>query len=125
VQDRIDWQQHDLGVSFPEGEFELVSACYLHSMGDMPRDRILRTAAAAVVPGGVLLVAGHAGWPAGEAVPHPGAHFPTPQEVLDALELPVGEWEVLRAEEFERGYVGLDGREGVRSDNVLTLRRRG
>ncbi|MFC4120854.1 bifunctional NAD(P)/FAD-dependent oxidoreductase/class I SAM-dependent methyltransferase [Nonomuraea zeae] len=125
VQDRIDWQRHDLGVSFPEGEFELVSACYLHSLGDMPRDRILRAAAAAVVPGGVLLVVGHAGWPAGAEVPHPGVHFPTPQEVLDALELPEGEWEVLRAEEFERTYVDPDGREGTRPDNVLKLRRRG
>lgn len=63
VADRIDWQWHDLGASFPEGEYDLVSAQFLHSMGDLPRERILRRAALAVAPGGVLLVVGHAGLP--------------------------------------------------------------
>ena len=48
----IDWQRHDLGSSWPEGEYDLVSAHFLHSPGDMPRESILRRAAAAVAPAG-------------------------------------------------------------------------
>ncbi|MFB4277996.1 MULTISPECIES: FAD-dependent oxidoreductase [unclassified Nonomuraea] len=123
VADRIDWQRHDLGVSFPEGSYDLVSACFLHSPGDMPREKILRTAASAVAPGGVLLVAGHAGWPSWEHDPMPGVHFPTPQEVFDSLEPAEGEWEVLRSEEHERAQNAPDGRPGTRTDNVLMIRR--
>ncbi|GAA2208842.1 NAD(P)/FAD-dependent oxidoreductase [Nonomuraea monospora] len=124
VGERVDWQRHDLGASFPEGVYDLVSACYLHSAGDMPREKILRRAAAAVAPGGVLLVAGHAGWPAWQQHEHSDVHFPTPREVLDSLEPGEGEWEVLRCEEFERTQKGPDGEPTTRTDNVLTIRRR-
>lgn len=66
VADRVEWRRHDLAVDFPAGRFDLVSAHFLHSPVEMPREAILRSAAAAVAPGGVLLVVGHAGWPAGE-----------------------------------------------------------
>ncbi|MBF8187042.1 FAD-dependent oxidoreductase [Nonomuraea sp. K274] len=123
VADRVDWQRRDLAASFPEGEFDLVSAQFLHSFVEMPREKILRAAAAAVAPGGVLLVAGHGGWASWEENPHPGVHFPTTQEVLDSLELPEGEWEVLRSEEYERTQNGPSGRPGTRTDNILKLRR--
>lgn len=124
VADRIDWQRHDLAVSFPAGTFDLVSAQFLHSPGDMPRERILRTAAAAVAPGGVLLIVGHAGLPSWEANPHPEVHLPTPAEVLESLELPDGEWEVLLSDEHERIQTRPDGQPGTRTDNALKLRRR-
>lgn len=121
---RIDWQRHDLAVSFPTGTFDLVSAQFLHSPGDMPRERILRSAAAAVAPGGVLLIVGHAGLPSWETNPHPEVHLPTPAEVLESLELPDGEWEVLLSDEHERIQTRPDGRPGTRTDNALKLRRR-
>ncbi|MFI7128171.1 FAD-dependent oxidoreductase [Nonomuraea sp. NPDC050153] len=123
VADRVDWQRHDLGVSFPEGVFDLVSACFLHSFADMPREEILRAAASAVAPGGVLLVVGHAGWPSEAHDPHPDVHFATPQEVLAALELPDGQWEVLLCEEYERAQHGPVPRSGTGRDNVLKVRR--
>ncbi|MGI5289854.1 FAD-dependent oxidoreductase [Nonomuraea polychroma] len=123
VADRIDWQRHDLDKSFPEGSYDLVSACYLHAPTDLPREKILRAAAAAVAPGGMLLVVGHAGWPSWEHNPPEGVHFPTPQEVLDSLEPAAGEWEVLRSEEFERTQNTPDGEPGARKDNVLKLRK--
>ncbi|MEV8535094.1 class I SAM-dependent methyltransferase [Streptomyces sp. NPDC051211] len=123
VADRVDLQRHDLGESFPAGEFDLISACYLHSHGDMPRERILRTAAAAVAPGGTLLVVGHGGWAPWEENPHPGIHFPTPAEVVAQLELPEGRWEVLRCEEHERTQTAPDGRPGMRTDNTVKVRR--
>ncbi|MFC9602628.1 class I SAM-dependent methyltransferase [Streptomyces niveus] len=124
VADRIDWQRHDLAVSFPAGAFDLVSAQFLHSPGDMPRERILRKAAAAVAPGGVLLIVGHAGLPSWEPNPHPEVHLPTPAEVLESLELPDGEWEVLLSDEHERIQTRPDGQPGTRTDNALKLRRR-
>ncbi|MFF5444721.1 class I SAM-dependent methyltransferase [Streptomyces sp. NPDC012888] len=122
VADRIAFERHDLGESFPAGEFDLVSACFLHSPGDMPRERILRTAAAAVARGGVLLVVGHGGAAPGTENPHPDLHFPTPEEVLADLELPEGGWEVLVCAEHAR--VGAEAaRPGPGFDNTLKLRR--
>ncbi|MEU1616811.1 class I SAM-dependent methyltransferase [Streptomyces sp. NPDC005722] len=119
----IDWQRHDLGETFPGGTYDLVSAQFLHSPHDMPRERILRAAAAAVAPGGVLLVVGHAGFPAWETDPHPEVHFPTPQEVLESLGLPEGEWEVVLTDEHERIQNDPDGRPTTRVDNTLEIRR--
>ena len=124
VADRIDWQRHDLGTSFPPGKFDLVSAHFLHSPGDLPREKILRTAAGAVAPGGVLLVVGHAGFPPWEDDPHPDMHLPTPQEVLEDLDLPDEEWEVLVCEEHERIQDDPSGRPMTRTDNTLKVRRR-
>ncbi|MFJ8975160.1 SAM-dependent methyltransferase [Streptomyces sp. NPDC102282] len=120
--DRIDWQWHDLGASFPEGEFDLVSAQFLHSMGDLPREEILRRAASAVAPGGVLLIVGHAGFPSWEH-DHPDIELPTTDEVLASLELPEGEWEVLLSAEHERVQNDPDGNPTTRTDNALKVRR--
>ncbi|MFB4290027.1 FAD-dependent oxidoreductase [Nonomuraea sp. ATR24] len=124
VADRVDWQRHDLGRSFPEGVYDLVSAHFLHSYAELPRERVLRRAAEAVAPGGVLLIVGHAGFPSWEENPHPDVHFPTPQEVLRSLELRDGAWQVELAEEHERVQTRPDGTPGTRTDNVLRLRRR-
>ncbi|MFB8114439.1 SAM-dependent methyltransferase [Streptomyces sp. NPDC055962] len=122
VEDRVDWQWHDLGASFPEGEFDLVSTQFLHSMGDLPRDEILRRAASAVAPGGVLLIVGHAGFPSWEH-DHPDVELPTTDEVLASLELPEGEWEVLLSAEHERIQNDPDGNPTTRTDNALKVRR--
>jgi SAM-dependent methyltransferase len=58
--DRIDFQQHDLALTFPSGAFELVSAQYLHSPIEFPRVHVLQEAASAVTPGGLLLIVDHA-----------------------------------------------------------------
>ncbi|MFJ8163298.1 SAM-dependent methyltransferase [Streptomyces sp. NPDC096136] len=122
VADRIAFERHDLGESFPAGEFDLVAACFLHSPGEMPRERILRTAAGAVAPGGVLLVAGHGGPAPGAEDPHPDLHFPTPEEVLAGLDLPGDGWEVLVCAEHERVGAEAD-RPGHGYDNTLKVRR--
>ncbi|PSK98930.1 methyltransferase family protein [Murinocardiopsis flavida] len=123
VADRVDWQRHDLGSTMPEGLFDLVSAQFLYSVGDVPREQILRRAAAAVAPGGVLLVVGHAGFPDWEHDHDPDTHFPTPHEVLASLELPDGQWEVLHTDEHERVQTGPDGQPSTRTDNTLKIRR--
>ncbi|MGW7439777.1 SAM-dependent methyltransferase [Streptomyces sp. NPDC054849] len=122
VSDRVSFARHDLTESFPDGEFDLVSACFLHNYGDFPRDVVLRTAAAAVAPGGTLLVVGHAGWAPWQE-DREEAHFPTPEEVLAQLEPVTAGWEVLRAEETERVQKQPDGTPGTRTDNVVRVRR--
>jgi SAM-dependent methyltransferase len=55
----VEFQHHDLSESFPQGSFDLVSAQFLHFWEDFDRDKILRRAADAVAPGGILLIEGH------------------------------------------------------------------
>jgi thioredoxin reductase/SAM-dependent methyltransferase len=119
---RIDWQRHDLAHSFPEGAFDLVSAQYFHSPVEFPRAQVLRRAAQAVAPGGLLLIVGHAGAPSWSN--HSGeTHFPTPEEVLAELALPSGEWRVERADLAVREATGPDGQTGTLTDSVVALTR--
>ena len=62
VADRTCFERHDLSWTFPTGEFDLVTALYLHSE-DFPRSAVLRRAALAVAPGGLLLIVAHASFP--------------------------------------------------------------
>lgn len=125
VADRIEWQRRDLAESFPDGAYDLVSAQFLHSWADLPRDAILRRAAAAVAPGGVLLIEGHL-----DHGPFPAAHghtdvtFPTPDEVVATLALGPPEWDLLLAEAHERAQRGPDGRPASRTDSTIKARRR-
>jgi len=50
VEARIDFQRHDLAQTFPAGAFDLVSAQYLQSPVEFPRDRVLHAAAQTVAP---------------------------------------------------------------------------
>lgn len=136
VAGRIDWQRHDLDLSFPTGAFDLVSAQFLHSPVELAREAILRSAAAAVAPGGVLLVADHAGLPPwaeeadGEADPEagseaaPAAALPTPDEVLAALDLDPDRWLVESLDENRaREVTDPDGRRHTHTDALLRVRR--
>lgn len=125
--DGIVWELHDLPVSFPEGRFDLVSAQFFHSPveADGERDKTLRLAAEAVAPGGTLLIVGHAGWPTWLTEPPHDVHFPTTAEVLTALALPEGEWTVELEDLVGRDFPGPEGQPGIRSDNLLRVRRTG
>jgi SAM-dependent methyltransferase len=84
----VDWIQADLAEYVPEPEaFDLVAVLYLHLRAPELRP-ILAAAAAAVAPGGVLLVVGHdSSNPAeGTGGPQDPAILFTPDEV--AAELP-------------------------------------
>jgi len=121
----IDWQQHDLRQSFPEGSFDLVSAFFFHSPVEIPREDVLRRAAAAVRPGGTLLIVGHGERPSW-APPHDGpeVHLPTPQQVLADLDLNLDEWEEPHLAEPQRDLVAPDGSPATIRDNVVRLVRR-
>ena len=122
--DDITWVAADLSDWVPPRSYDLVSACFLHSTVDLPREEILRRAAAAVAAGGTLLVVGHTGAPHWDAPEghhhHAPEELPTPDQVLESLELPDGEWEVLTNDLVERP----DARLGTTVDGILKLRRK-
>lgn len=121
---RIDFQQHELTTSFPDGPFDLVSAQFLHSTLEMDRPAILRRAAAALAPGGTLLIVDHAAAPPWASKLHQHHHeFPTADAVVAGLELDPAQWEQIRVDSAERTARGPDGEEAVLVDNVIVLRR--
>ncbi|HEX2284201.1 MAG TPA: class I SAM-dependent methyltransferase [Mycobacterium sp.] len=124
VLDRIDFQQHDLSESFPAGTFDLVSAQFLHSPVELDRPRLLRRAADAVAPGGLLVIVDHAGPPPWASKLDHHHEFPSAEEVIASLDLDAAEWERVRVETAERQATGPDGQSGMLSDNVIVLRRR-
>jgi SAM-dependent methyltransferase len=124
VADRITWCRHDLAETFPTGSYDLVTAHFLHSLGEFPRERILRTAAEHVAPGGALLVVGHAEAPPGSAAAHHDVTFPTAREVLAGLELPDDDWTVERCAADVHPHTAVDGTVTTRTDTVLRVRRR-
>jgi SAM-dependent methyltransferase len=122
----IDFQQHDLTQTFPDGGFDLVSAQFLHSPVPWDRERLLRRAAAAVAPSGTLFVVDHGEAPpwADELAKHTHT-FPSPREVLDGLKLDPAQWTTVRAEAVAREAIGPQGQPGHLLDNVIVLRRTG
>jgi len=124
VLDRIDFQHHDLSDSFPDGTFDLASAQFLHSTVRLERPQILRNAARAVAPGGLLVIVDHAAAPPfAKKIPHDHP-FPDPEEVLAELELPADEWDRVRVEAVDRDATDPDGQPFTWQDNVMVLRRK-
>jgi len=120
----IDFRRHDVTESFPEGVFDLVSAQFLHSTVPMDRAAVLRRAAAAVAPGGTLLVADHGAAPPWSKPDHRPHEFPSAAQVVESLNLDDTQWERVRVEAVDRDAVGPDGQQAVLTDNVIVLRRR-
>ncbi|MDO9377521.1 MAG: class I SAM-dependent methyltransferase [Nocardioidaceae bacterium] len=121
----IEWQQHDLGETFPSGTYDLVSAAFFHSPPEAVLDRttVLRRAADAVAPGGTLLIVGHASGPSWMG-PHPMFDLlPTTARLLDDLALDPQVWTVDLEDLVTTDHTGPEGQTGTRADNVLRVRR--
>jgi len=125
VLSRIDFQAHDLELTFPEGSFDLVSAQFFHTPLEMDRAAVLCRAAGAVAPGGTLLIVDH-----GEAPPwakfgghHHHHEFPSARDVLAGLALDPAEWEPVRVGPAKRDAVGPEGEHAHLVDNIIELRR--
>jgi SAM-dependent methyltransferase len=115
----IEWQQHDLAEwSPPPGSFDLVSAQFMH-LPEPERSRLFRSLAAAVAPGGTLLVVGHdiAGMDVGEHRGHMVVLMFTAEDVVAAID---GEGLTVEIAE-SRGRVGAapDGTAAAVRDVVV------
>lgn len=119
--DRIDFEQHDLSESFPEGTFDLISAQYLHTPVRLEREPVLRRAADRLVPGGTLLIVDHVTPPPWS--PHKDRPLPSGSEVLEALQLDEGRWRRLRVDTVDRSLTGPDGQVATVGDSVIVLQR--
>lgn len=123
VTDRVRTQRHDLDATFPQGRFDLISAQFLLSPVPFDRAAMFGRAAAALRPGGVLLIVDHASvapWSWAD----PDTVFPSPDELLADLSLDSELWEDMRAENRDRVSDGPGGQRATVSDTVLTLTRR-
>jgi cyclopropane fatty-acyl-phospholipid synthase-like methyltransferase len=123
VADRIDWVHKDLRQQPPaEAEYDLVSSQYMHLPGQERRDLFARLAAA-VAPGGTLLIVGH--HPSDLGTTAHRMHFPdmmfTSEEVAASLD-PTS-WDVLAADARPRTTVDPEGRDITIRDAVLVARR--
>lgn len=117
--DRITWQQQDLTEWAPQPEFDLVSAQFLHSPL-LPWRESVAMAAAAVAPGGTLLVVGHHphGLPSWSHH-HDSGMFFTPEQLAGALRLDREPWFVNVLTDRQRSVTGPDGESGTTLDTVL------
>jgi len=112
----LDWILADLRDYEPDpGAYDLALVLYLHVAED-ERRTILRRAAAALAPGGVLLVVGHDVENLGT-----GAPGPSRPEVLYTPDAIAAELDGLAVERAERVTRPVDGAEAV--DTVVLARR--
>ncbi|MCO5993396.1 class I SAM-dependent methyltransferase [Actinoallomurus rhizosphaericola] len=120
---RIDWLQADLTAwAPPEQRFDLVSTHYVHLAGE--RAAFFRRMAAAVAPGGSLLVVGHHPSDLETTVGRPPLPelFFTAEDVVACLDS--GRWDVVAAEARPRPATDPDGNEVTVHDTVLRAVRR-
>ncbi|MFD8918689.1 class I SAM-dependent methyltransferase [Streptomyces sp. NPDC059569] len=120
---RVATEQHDLARSFPAGEFDLVSAQYFHTPFPLLRGQVLRRAARALRPGGLLLIVDHGSTAPWSWNQDPDLHYPTPTEVAAGLDLDPAHWSVLRADMPRRRATGPAGETATVVDNVLLVQR--
>lgn len=121
---QITWIAADLGSWAPSGSFELVTASFLHSTVELARIEILRTAAAAITPGGHLVMVTHAEAPPWAPPGHHHEHMPSPEQDLAALALPEADWHVVELGTVDRDATSPDGEPAVLKDGVTVLQRR-
>lgn len=121
---RITWQRADFRTwTLAPDQFDLVSAQFMH----LPRaeiEQLHRQLAAAVRPGGSLLVVGHHPSDLHGSVPRPNRPdvLYTPEQVAAVLDR--DDWEILVCAAMERSTVDPDGQPATISDAVLHARRR-
>jgi SAM-dependent methyltransferase len=119
---RSTWTQADLTTWTPaENHFDLVSSHYVHGVG--PREELLRRLAAAVVPGGTLLVVGHDPSDPTPDISHGSAPelYVTPDQLAACLDL--GHWDIDVADIRTRPATDHHGHHATARDAVLRARK--
>lgn len=115
---RVRAERHDLAATFPAGAFDLVSAHYLLSPVDFERAPVFAAAAAAVAPGGTLLIVDHAELPPWVELDVVAL---TGQALLESIAADLTLWQVVRAGDAARQPRGEHDHHT--SDTIVQLRR--
>jgi SAM-dependent methyltransferase len=123
VADRLTTEQHDLAATFPNGTFDLITAQYLHTPLDFPREDVLRRAAHALAPGGLLLIVDHGSARPWAWDPDAHTHFPSPRDIYESLHLDPAHYQPGRLDAPQREATGPNGETATVTDTVLTIRR--
>jgi 2-polyprenyl-3-methyl-5-hydroxy-6-metoxy-1,4-benzoquinol methylase len=121
---RIRWEHADLTAWSPgEVRFDLVCSLFLHPPGGAREDVFARLAAA-VAPGGTLLVVGHHPSDLQTTMPRPNLPevFFTAEDVARSLD--EGQWEIITAEARPHSATDPEGREVTVHDAILRARKR-
>ncbi|MCB2411988.1 FAD-dependent oxidoreductase [Demequina sp. TTPB684] len=122
---RATFEAADLSEWTPSEEYDLVTASFLHSPVALARASILKSAAAAVAPGGHLLVITHAAPPPWADPSHSANHtFLTAAQEVESLGLDPTKWTTVIAADRERQVSGPDDRPATLLDGVVLMRRR-
>jgi SAM-dependent methyltransferase len=121
---RIEWLRADLATWDPgAARYDLVSAQYLH-MPPEPRQELYGHLAAAVAPGGTLLVVGHHPSDLQTTMPRPAMpeRFFTGDDIAGLLD--PADWEIITNAAPARTATDPEGRTVTIHDAVLRARRR-
>ncbi len=124
VASRVRWQREDLLSRAPAADhFDLVSAQFMH-VPEPELSALHRRLAAAVRPGGTLLVVLHHPDDVHANVGRPDlpGMFPRVEDL--AARLDPGQWDVVVAGAVERAVTDLDGQPATVKDGVLRAVRR-
>lgn len=122
VSSRVATERHDLTQSFPAGRFDLVTAMFLQSPLDLPREQVLRRAATSLEVGGRLVLVEHGSFPEGSEHQH-DVELPTPDELFISLDLPASDFSPVTVESRSREVTGHQGHTGTLQDTVVVVRR--
>jgi SAM-dependent methyltransferase len=123
--EQVDFVVADLSAWRADAIYDLVSASFLHSPAPLARVAILQRAAAAVRPGGHLLVISHAAPADPDEVAHPHVDLHHhPEDQYRELELDDSEWTLTQAGRRNRPGRKPTG-EPVEVEDLIVLVRRG
>jgi SAM-dependent methyltransferase len=124
IASRIEWRHADL-LSWqpPEATFDLVTSQYMH-LPDKARTRMFARLAAAVAPGGTILIVGHHPSDLQTTMPRPpmAELFYTGDEIAALLD--DGDWEVVTNAAPGREATDPDGNAVTIHDTVFRASRR-
>jgi SAM-dependent methyltransferase len=123
LDERISWLQADLTSWAPEEQFDLVSAQFMH-LPTPERTALFARLAAAVAPGGTLLIVGHHPSDLEAGVPRPQVPdlFFTAESIAATLD---DGWDRVVTDARSRTAALPDGSEVSIRDAVLVAQRRG
>ena len=122
VEGRIRLARHDLASSFPAGAFNLVTASFLQTPFDFPWEQVIRRAAAALRPGGLLLTTSHqcvAPW----SWQPPKLDLPGAKDLLERVDLNPAGWTRIFVGPVDRVAALPNGQSAEVTDAVIALEK--